>query len=182
MDLMEFEFDLEFEDQLRSLVRTSVLRESARFGLDSSLVCAIIYQESYKGCKNFIEACFAVRYEDGFYERYLNGKALVGLNPNYAKVSRATERRMRAASFGCMQIMLQTARESGFSHVYAPALCWPTANIYYGCKILARNLKKYGIVNGIRRYNGSLDNSDTLIYYENVQSHIETGRYLEITG
>ena len=76
--------------------------------------------------------------------------------------------------------MLQTAREFGFNHPYGPALCWPTANVHYGCKILKKYLLTYGPVDGIRKYNGSIKNPDTLVYYENIQSHLESGRYLEI--
>jgi hypothetical protein len=170
------------EEQLREIIRASILKEAEINEISPDLVASIIYQESYSACGNFTDAIWAVRYEDGFFHRYLNEKPFVGENPNYTKVSRATERRMRACSFGLMQIMLQTAREHGFGEPYGTALCNPTTNIEYGCKILAGYLRKYGAVDGVRRYNGSLKNLDTEVYRLKIESHLTSGRYLLILG
>lgn len=178
--LDKFQIEDDMERYLASLVRSSVLQESRRFSLDSALICSIIYQESYSGTRRFSESVFAAREEEAFFNRYLANKGLVGTQPNYNKVSRKSERRFRSISWGPMQVMGQVAREFGFDHPYLPALCWPTYGIHYGCKALASYIKKFGLVRGIRRYNGDINSNDTLIYYEKIQLHLDNKVDLEI--
>ncbi len=79
--------------QLQGAARTAA---EAR-GLDPALVCAVCHHER----ANWKQ--WAVRYEPGFYEKYV--EKMVGIS--------ATEKTMRATSFGLMQIMGQVARELG---------------------------------------------------------------------
>ena len=81
-----------------------------------------------------------------------------------------------------MQIMLQTAREHGFSEPYGTALCNPATNIQMGCKILAGYLRKWGPIDGVRKYNGSLKNPDTEAYRLKIEGHLTSGRYLLVLG
>jgi soluble lytic murein transglycosylase-like protein len=112
-------------------------KEFARsFNLDPALVCAVIEQESGWDVH-------ALRYEDGFFSRYI---VPLGLP--------STEARARAFSWGLMQIMGQTARELGFKGAM-PQLCDPFFGISYGCRKLATCLKAVGSEHdALVRYNG----------------------------
>jgi len=170
------------EAQLKKIIRESIFSESEKCEISPELVASIIFQESFRGTRKFSEAVFAIRYEDGFYARYLANKPFIGVNPNYNKVSRVTERRARAFSYGLMQIMGQTAREYGFAEPYLASLVWPVANISLGCKILQDKLRKHGAIDGIRAYNGSINNPDTEKYRLEVEDHLKTGNYKEVLG
>ena len=102
-------------------------------GLSVALVLAIVQVESGGNP-------WASRYEPGFYARYVHGKPIRA----FAPCSEATEARWRATSFGLMQIMGQTARETGFKGVYLTELCDPHLNLDWGCRYLALLMKKYG--------------------------------------
>jgi len=108
-------------------------------GLDPALICAICANES--GFEQY-----AVRYEPAFYVRYIEN--MVGLS--------ATEKTMRATSFGLMQIMGQVAREQGFDGKYLTELFDPETNLYRGCKKFKSCLdRENGDVNAaLLRYNG----------------------------
>lgn len=106
----------------------ALAREVARaHALQPDLVCAIIEQES--GWDPW-----AVRYEPGFYKRYIE-PLLTGVGS-----LSDTEARMRAFSWGLMQVMGQVAREHGFSGVSLAQLCEPSTGIAIGCRILAAKL------------------------------------------
>jgi len=115
---------------------------AGRHGIDPELVAAVIATESSWDA-------WSVRYEDGFYHRYID--SMTGLT--------ATEKRLRATSFGLMQVMGQTAREFGFSEKWLTQLCSPEMGIEYGCRKLAACLKlENGDVRaGLLRYNGGGD-------------------------
>ena len=85
---------------------------------------------------------WAVRYEPAFYARYLHNKGIKG----FAPCSDATEARLRAHSFGLMQIMGATARETGFKGVFLTELCDPASNLEWGCRYLSRLLKSHGAI------------------------------------
>jgi soluble lytic murein transglycosylase-like protein len=91
------------------------------------LVCAVIEQES--GWDRW-----AARYEPAFYKRYIE--------PLLAKPDppTETEARMRAFSWGLMQVMGQVAREHGFSRNSLAQLCEPAAALDVGCRVLAAKL------------------------------------------
>src|SRR3989304_5392631 len=97
------------------------------------LVCAVIEQES--GWDRW-----AVRYEPAFYKRYIE--------PLLARPMPAppneTEARMRAFSWGLMQVMGQVAREHGFGGRSLAQLCDPAIGLDVGCRILAAKLAPAG--------------------------------------
>jgi len=102
-------------------------------GLDPALVCAIVEQESSWDS-------FAVRYEQGFFDCYVQPSAAGGA----VRPSTSTEARCRAFSWGLMQIMGQCAREMGFDGPYLSELLEPAIGLQFGCKLLARKLELAG--------------------------------------
>jgi len=100
--------------------------------LPPGLVLAIVQVESNGRAA-------AVRYEPAFFGRYVEGK----VHQVYAPCSRVTEERLRAFSFGLMQIMGQTARDLGFKGVYLTELCAPEIGLDWGCRYLAKQVLRY---------------------------------------
>ena len=94
-------------------------RIACAHGLEPSLVCAVIEQESAWNP-------WAVRYEPGFLSRYVAPLYTAG------KLS-ATEAYTRSMSWGLMQVMGQVARENGFSQPSLAELCDPNTGIEFGC-------------------------------------------------
>lgn len=82
---------------------------------------------------------WAVRYEPAFWERYVAPKPVRARAP----CSEQTESRLRACSFGLMQIMGATARDAGFDGVFLTELCDPNTNIEYGCRYLAKLARQH---------------------------------------
>jgi soluble lytic murein transglycosylase-like protein len=98
-------------------------QKAEKYGLDSALVCSIVEQES-----NWNP--FAVRYEPGFYTKYIIPSLEVGhFGP--------TEGICRATSWGLCQVMGQTAREVGFGGPFLSELCDPERGLDIGCKYLS---------------------------------------------
>lgn len=99
------------------------------------------------------------RYEDGFYQRYIakaDRQTLKGYIPN--SISLDTEKRLRAFSWGAMQIMGQVARERGYKKEFLYDLLDPDVNIHLGTQILAGYFKATGHWNAaLLRYNGGGD-------------------------
>ena len=111
-----------------------LIQSAARLhGLPVRLVKAIVEVESGGNP-------WAVRYEPMFYSRYIQGKGVRGIFP----CSNATEERLRAHSFGLMQIMGATAREVGFQSAYLTELCEPDVNLEWCCRYLSGLVKKHG--------------------------------------
>lgn len=122
---------------------------SLMYELDTSLVCAIILQESAGNQ-------YAYRYEPAFFERYLKGKSRYELIGACDPVSLDSELMFRSCSFGLMQIMGQTAREFSYSD-QLPTLFTPNNNIELGCKILRKYIDEAGSVElGVTAYNRGL--------------------------
>lgn len=131
-------------------------------------VAAIIWQES-KGNP------LAHRYEDEFYQRYLESKSreqLLGHVPAHIPTL-ATEKRDRAYSWGLMQVMGQTARENGFKEDNLPALLDIEKNLETGCAFISKLVTKYN--NNwdavYKAYNGSSS------YGGLIEQHIERKTY-----
>lgn len=101
---------------------TLAKRIALSHAIDPALVCAVIEQES-----SWVPQ--AIRYEDGFYQRYI-----VKLN-----LKDPTEARARAFSWGLCQVMGQVAREEGFTG-HLVDLCQPEIGIDRGCVHLAKKL------------------------------------------
>lgn len=121
-------------------------RAAERHGLPVELVRAIVVVESGGDP-------WAVRYEPAFFERYVQGRG----HRVFAGCSRDTEERLRATSFGLMQIMGQVAREDGFDEPFLTALCDADIGLEYGCRRLAylrqRHLREHGWAGVVAAYN-----------------------------
>lgn len=106
----------------------SAIRDAAhRHGVDPALLRAICTVESGGDTH-------AIRYEPGFFRRYVEPLAL----------NDPTEARARAFSWGLMQVMGQVARERGFDGRYLSALCEPETGLHYGAMHLRRFFDRYG--------------------------------------
>ena len=107
--------------------------EFAAHSLPGDLIAAMMMQESAGDP-------WATRFEPLFYEKYIKNNEGVKAMPG---VSLATEQICRATSFGLLQVMGQVARELGFQGKYLTALCEPQVGLLWGCRQLAKFLKKY---------------------------------------
>lgn len=126
-------------------IRTNALKH----GINPQLIAAIIHVESAGNPA-------VVRYEPAFFQKYLalkNKKQLNGHIPTL--VSFETEKKLRAFSFGLMQIMGNTAREAGFKHELLTELIDSATNIEFGCQIFKKCLDSAtDIDHALLNYNG----------------------------
>ncbi|MFZ0883120.1 MAG: transglycosylase SLT domain-containing protein [Candidatus Acidiferrales bacterium] len=95
-------------------------------GLDQSLVCAVVEQESAWDTH-------AMRYEPGFRAHYVAPLRLP-----------ATEEIARSISWGLMQVMGQVAREHGFTGKFLSELNEPSIGIAIGCEVLGAKISTAG--------------------------------------
>jgi len=121
---------------------------AALYNLDPVLVKAVVEQESNGNT-------FAFRPERGY--RYLwNVETNKPYQPSSAQIAtnivppdfpflgagRAAEYDGQRASWGLMQVMGAVARELQFRDPYLSALCEPALGLVYGCKHLAKAIKR----------------------------------------
>ena len=100
---------------------------ATRHGLDPLLVQAMVTIESAGNP-------WAMRYEPGY----------TWLIPySHPLVSEQTELTQQRTSWGLMQVMGATARELGCDAPYLACLCAPAVGLEFGCRYLARQLKRY---------------------------------------
>lgn len=144
----------------REDLQTIAVAAALNHGLDPALVCSVIAHES-DGWQQY-----AVRYEPGFYRRYI--ESMKGLGD--------TEKTMRATSFGLMQVMGQVAREQGFDGKYLTELLEPLNALTHGCRRLKRALDKNGgdVPAALLDYNGG-GNAN---YPDLVMAHYKDYAYL----
>lgn len=124
----------------------------------------------------------AARYEHQFYLTYLSNKgrdSLKGYVPPSSKCSFSTEKRLRAFSFGLMQIMGETARSCGFRGSFLTELCDPRTNIELGTQYLKQllDMKDGDLSKALYAYNagpGSPYPGPDAKYPSQVLSHIGT--------
>ena len=111
--------------------------KAQKYGLDPLLVMAVILQES--SGRPHVD-----RYEPAFFKQYI---APMALKDGDDAIGRAT-------SWGLMQVMGQVARELGYKGKF-DGLYDPETGIEYGCKKLAKCVKRYpGDINSaIAAYN-----------------------------
>lgn len=109
---------------------------------------------------------FAYRYEEEFFEQYLRGKSkeqLAGYVPPLKLVSLDSELHGRAASWGDMQTLGDTARCMGFEGLFFTELCDPKQSILYGVRYLNHLVRILGGKGGatlsrvLLKYNGGRD-------------------------
>lgn len=124
----------------------SIDRTARRHGLPPELVRAIVTVESNGNP-------WAARYEPAFYNRHVAPKPVKTRPP----CSEQTEMRLRACSFGLMQIMGATAREVGFEGVFLTELCDPEVGLDWGCRYLAQlarlHYERHGWAGVVAAYN-----------------------------
>lgn len=113
------------DDPVLSTRRALAAKYAAKYGLATELVAAVIEQES--GWNNW-----AIRYEQGFYDRYVGPLNLSD-----------TAGRSRAFSWGLMQLMGEVAREIGFTGQFLSELCDPDTGVDWGCKKLKACMDKH---------------------------------------
>lgn len=168
----------DFLEHLNSIVEDAAKEHS----LQPNLIRAIIYQESFKACGNWEDALICMRYEPRFYERYIMNAALTGYIPKDFPPNSATERKLRAFSFGLMQIMGTTAREFNFKEPFLTSLLDVDKNVFLGAKILAKKIRIYGRDKGIRAYNGDPESDATAAYLQHIESHLFNKSYSKAFG
>lgn len=127
-------------------VRKQLVNKFAvKYGLDVSLVCALIHHESAWNT-------YAMRCEPLFFTRYIQ--------PMLDKhtVRTMTEANSRATSWGLMQVMGEVAREMGFSGQFLAELCDPQIGIDFGCRKLQKCINSTSDVRAaLLSYNGGGD-------------------------
>jgi len=114
------------DDQLVTEAVLLAKRTAIDHGLNPTLVCAVVEQES--GWNSW-----AVRFEPVFEHRYI--RPALPMAPT-------TEELCLAISWGLMQVMGQTAREHGFKGKFLNELCDPAVGLSIGCAVLAAKLEK----------------------------------------
>jgi hypothetical protein len=144
------------------------------------VVAAVILQES-SGYQ------FATRHEDRWFTKNIVWRTraqLSGYIPPEEKCTLITEKRLRATSFGYMQILGETARSIlKFKGDSLIELVDREINLELGCQLLRRNYDK-AILNGLtntdalrlslKQYNGSWK------YVEEVEQKIKSKAYEKI--
>lgn len=150
------------------LIRAAIRAASRKYDVSPKLIAAVITQES-SGNK------WALRYENGFYLRYIARKQrheLIGHIPKTLPTI-DTEMRLRAFSFGLMQIMGQVAREHEFVEDDLTRLLLIDTNIDVGTRFLAHCLKTRSrdVSKALIRYNGASN------YPELIMQHLDSGAY-----
>lgn len=124
-----------------------------KHGLDPDLVAAFCYVES-----SFRPE--AIRHEPAFQKKYID------VNHKYQDVPEAT-RRMLASSLGIMQVMGVVAVEYGLEIRYLNWLVSLDTGLDYGCRHLARYMKKYGLDDAVAAYNSGTPKRDKNGIYRN---------------
>jgi len=125
-----------------------VISIAGSYQLPAIIVRAMVMHESVGGVPH------AARFEQGFYDRYI--KPLKDVS-RPTGCSAATERILRATSFGLMQVMGQTARELGFGG-WLTELTVPAVGLEWGCRYLRKMADNFLADGGwpmvMRAYNG----------------------------
>ena len=134
-----------------------IIKAALDYKIDAEVLGALILQESGGNP-------WATRYEPAFYLKYiskLTRSTLPGFVPNPNQVSLMTEKKHRATSWGCCQVMGETAREHGYSEIYITRLLDPVVGITWGAKVLSSFITKENgsVTRGLLRYNGGGDST-----------------------
>jgi soluble lytic murein transglycosylase-like protein len=155
-----------------------IVKYSNEYQLKPQIIAAIIWQES-RGKP------WAIRYEHGFYQRYLqdkNREDLSGFVPLKIPTLNS-EKRARAFSWGAMQIMGETARSIGYAEEYLSTLCFPEENIKIGCLYLRHLLNDYAGLSEDEQYRKALlryNGGGNLNYPAEIIAHVTSETYKNI--
>jgi soluble lytic murein transglycosylase-like protein len=144
-------------------IRAIIEKKAREFELDPDLIEAFCMTESSGNPQ-------AVRYEPGFYKRYIMPMHL-----------EEKEGKGRATSYGLMQIMGEVAREYGFKDDFE-RLFNPEIGLEYSLKHLKRFIKKYeskGIDYAMAAYNAGTPKVDDLGRFHNQEYVDKVHKFLE---
>lgn len=143
-----------------------IVENAKKTGISPNLIAAVIHQESAGNI-------YAVRYEPGFFDRYVKTRTkdtLQGFVPSMCTLE--TEKRLRATSFGLVQMMGQVARERGFRGQFLSEIIDPETNVRLGTEFLQTLLLKYDSTEAaLLRWNGGGNKN----YAKEVLGHIDSG-------
>lgn len=114
-----------------------IAKAANKHNLPVELVTAIVKVESGGNP-------WAVRFEPAFYDKYVSS-----IPKLYGAITRETERKLLATSFGLMQIMGQTARTQGYDGAFLTELCDPEIGLEWGCRYLENQRDRYEASYGI---------------------------------
>lgn len=137
--------------RLKSLIE----KVSNETKLDPLLVGALVFTESGGNP-------FAIRVEPAWWRRYgtkVRQFAKASTSKHDSKWVQFPD--VYAASYGLMQVMYQTCRETGFDPQYPTEMCDPEYGLMVGCKYFRRLLDRAGgnVRAALLRYNGGADKS-----------------------
>ena len=143
-----------------------IIEASKQTGVSPVLLAAVIHQESAGNP-------FAIRYEPAFFKKYVEDrtrKTMLGYVPT--RCSFETEARLRAHSFGLMQMMGQVLRERGFKGEFLTEALDPKTNLKWGSELLQTLLLKHENTEiALLRWNGGGNKA----YAKEVLAHIDSG-------
>ena len=143
-----------------------IIEASTATGVSPMLLAAVIHQESSGNI-------YAIRYEPAFFKKYVEDKTrktMLGYVPT--RCSFETEARLRAHSFGLMQIMGQVLRERGFKAEFLTEAIDPKTNLKWGSEFLQTLLLKHQDTEAaLLRWNGGGNKA----YGKEVLGHIDSG-------
>lgn len=148
------------------IISKIIVENAKKTGISPNLIAALIHQESAGNI-------YAVRYEPGFFDRYVKTRTkdtLQGFVPSMCTLE--TEKRLRATSFGLVQMMGQVARERGFRGQFLSEIIDPETNVRLGTEFLQTLLLKYDSTEAaLLRWNGGGNKN----YAKEVLGHIDSG-------
>jgi len=110
---------------------------ATKYAFDPAILWGICMTESSMNPK-------ATRYEPNYVWLYKPGEYGVRID---------IETRQQKTSFGLMQVMGAVLREYGYKGTLSNILKDPEAQLDYGCRHLAKKIKRYGLNLGIACYN-----------------------------
>ncbi len=132
-----------------------IKKYASEYDLDNKIVYGVVMQES-RGDQ------FAVRYEK-HYKWIEDPKKH---KPNICSTD--TEIELQKMSFGLMQMMGGVFRQLGFEGWLTKVMIDPYIQLDYGCRFLARKIKRYGLKGGVCSYNSGSPIMDSHNEYRNI--------------
>lgn len=128
----------------RKLMTTNLIEKITIFARKHSLPPEIVYGVCVQESRLIP---IAARFEPGYRWLYKVEEVCPPL------CSKATEKNLQMTSFGLMQVMGAVYREYGYKGWLTALFNDTESQLEYGCRHLARKVKKYGLNEGILAYN-----------------------------